>query len=361
MIRPRGGTTRHDGDGQNGGPGVPVEPVGARLRQAREERGLDLLTVHDRIGRPITQIEALEAGDMDALPDEGLAVSTLRRYATLLGLDGDAMTDRFLTERAAYGDLSATRATPAVTTVVAAVTSGPDHLRAFTETGEVPQVGGRVTSAAGTSGTSDYAVSVGPPTGTIPVVPRADLRKSRRSVARARRRMHAPRTLKVLTWTVAVLLVAVVAGFVMLAAAPRTLANAHILRVVPAGSAAAGGSSGGAASPGTTVPAGHQAFPVVPTGSTGNSASYAVATRTFNVVVATSGPCWVQITSSSSATPLVSGVQPAAKILTFPAQGTMTVEVGSSAVLVGVTIKGKNAFTDAPKAAPFTYTFAPSA
>jgi hypothetical protein len=38
----------------------------------------------------------------------------------------------------------------------------------------------------------------------------------------------------------------------------------------------------------------------------------------------------------------------------------MTVEVGSSAVTVGVTIAGKSAFTDAPKVVPFTYTFAPA-
>jgi hypothetical protein len=83
-----------------------------------------------------------------------------------------------------------------------------------------------------------------------------------------------------------------------------------------------------------------------------------VATSNFQVVVATSGPCWVQVTSSSSAVPLVSGVQPGGKVLTYPAHGTMTVEVGSSAVIVGVTVRGKSAFTDVPKVIPFTYTFA---
>ncbi len=358
MIRPRGGTARRGGDGQDGNLASEPEAVGARLRQAREARGLDLLAVHDRLGRPITQIEALEAGDMAALPDEALAVSTLRRYATFLGLDEDTLTSDFRAERAARDDgPPATRVNSAVTSVVAAVTTGPDHLRAFTETGEVPQVGGRVTSAAGTSGTYDYSVSVGPPTGTFPVVPRGDLRKSRRQVARARHRMRAPTSLKVVTWIAAALVTVLVAGFVLMAAQPKVLADAHILRVVPAGSAG-GGSAGG--SPGATAPANHQAFPVQPVGSTSSSADYTVATTKFTVVVATSGPCWVQVTSSSSPVPLVSGVQPAAKVLSYPAVGTMTVEIGSSAVLVGVTIKGKSAFTDAPKAAPFTYTFTPA-
>jgi len=355
VIRPRGGTTRRGGDGQDGDLAPGPTTVGDRLRHAREERGLDLLAVHDRLGRPITQFEALESGDMDALPDEALAVSTLRRYATFLGLDEDALTSDFRAERAAA---PVTRSTAAVTSVVAAVTTGPDHLRAFTETGEVPQVGGRVTSSAGTSGTYGYSVSVGPPTGTFPVVPRADLRKSRRQVARARRRMRAPTFLKVLTWIAAALVAVLVAGFVLLAVQPKVLADAHILRVAPAGSAAAGGTAGG--SSGTPPAASHQLFPVQPAGSTASSADYTVATAKFNVVVATSGPCWVQVTSSSSPVPLVSGVQPAAKVLTYPAVGTMTVQVGSSAVLVGVTIKGKSAFTDAPKAAPFTYTFTPA-
>ncbi len=360
MIRPRGGTTRRDGGGQDGDLAPEPETVGTQLRQERVARGLDLLAVHDRLGRPITQLEALEADDMAALPDEALAVSTLRRYATFLGLDEELLTDRFRAERAdvdAGDGPAATRPSAVVTSVVAAVTTGPDHLRAFTETGEVPQVGGRVTSAAGTSGNYDYALSTGPPTGTFPVVPQADLRKSRRQVARARHRMHAPRSLKVVTWAVAVLVLAVAAGLVLVATRPKVLADAHILRVVAAGSTAPGTSGG--TTPGTTVPVSHQTFPVQPAGSTSSSGDYTVATTRYTVVVATSGPCWVQVTSSSSPVPLISGVQPAAKVLSYPAVGTMTVEVGSSAVLVGVTIKGKSAFTDAPRSAPFTYTFHP--
>lgn len=355
MIRPRGGTKHRGGDGQDQRLGDPSGSVGARLRQSREERGLDLLTVHDRLGRPITQIEALEHGDHAALPDEALAVSTLRRYATLLGLDGDALHLQWSAERA-RGDigLSATRAVPAVTSLVAAVTSGPDHLRAFTETGEVPQVGRRVTSASGASGNYDYKVETGPPTGTFPVVPRAELRKSRRSVGKARRRMKAPTWLKALTWMSVMLVLVVAAGWVLLSVKPAVLASAHILRVVPPGSTS--GTAGGS-HPGTVPPVGHQAFPVVPAGTSPSGASYMVASSKFSVVVATSGRCWVQVTSSSSPVPLISGVQDGGKVVAFPATGTMTVEVGSSAVIVGITLKGKSAFTNIPTVVPFTYVF----
>ncbi len=96
MIRPRGGTARRGGDGQDGELASEPESVGTQLGRARAERGLDLLAVHDRLGRPITQLEALETGNMAALSDEALAISTLRRYATFLGLDGDALADQFV-------------------------------------------------------------------------------------------------------------------------------------------------------------------------------------------------------------------------------------------------------------------------
>jgi hypothetical protein len=54
------------------------------------------LAVHDRLSRPITLIEALENGDFAALPDQAQALSTLRRYAAFLGLDGDALALQML-------------------------------------------------------------------------------------------------------------------------------------------------------------------------------------------------------------------------------------------------------------------------
>jgi cytoskeletal protein RodZ len=389
-MRPRGGTTRRRDDQQEQSPAATAEAIGKQLRRAREDRGLDLLSVHDRLSRPITQIEALERGELNGLPDQAVAISTLRRYATFLGLDGDALALQYIDAWPAAPDGSAaadrTRVNQPVTGVVAAVTTGPDHLRAFTQTGQVPRVGGRSTSAAG-PGSSGYEVSTGPPTGTFPVLPRNELRQSRRALARERRRMRAPTSLKLVTWIAVVLVAAVLAGFVLLAVRPNLLASARILRVVEPGAAppataglssplatappVTSGSTSPPVSSGTTAPpatgrsAGHgrahrQTAAVQSAGSSANSASYAVADAHFTVAVATSGPCWVQITSSSSPVPLVSAVEPGGKILAFPSQGTMTVQVGSSRVLVGVTVKGKNALLIAPTTTPFTYVFSPA-
>jgi cytoskeletal protein RodZ len=358
VIRQRGGTTRRRDDQDDESISSAAE-IGRLLREAREERGLDLLSVHDRLSRPITQLEALERGDLAGLPDQALALSTLRRYAAFLGLDGDALALRMIdtwstspvaAARPRGGERNDNGAQ--LTNVVAAVTTGPDHLRAFTQTGQVPKVGAGHTAAAGSYG---YDVAPGPPTGTFPVVPRQELRQSKRAVARARRRLRAPRALKIVTWLAALLLIAVVVGTVLLEQRPAWLASAHILRVVePAG---APSTTHGTT---TTTGPGHAAL-VTPTGSAGLSSSYSVSTKAFTVDITTTGPCWVQVTSSQSSVPLIVGVQPGGRRLTYPAQGAMTVQVGSSAVVVGVSVKGKVAFYNAPRAAPYTYVFTPVA
>ncbi len=352
MIRPRGGATRRRDD-KDEEPTSSAEGIGRLLRQAREERGLDLLAVHDRLSRPITQLEALERGDLDSLPDQALALSTLRRYAAFLGLDGDAlalrMIDAWSSSPAPVNGAARSDAGAPVTNVVAAVTTGPDHLRAFTQTGQVPRVGAGSTAAAGGYG---YGMATGPPTGTFPVVPRQELRQSKRAVARARRKLRAPTPLKVVTGVALLLVLAVVAGYVILQQRPQWLVSARILRVVEPGGPQA-------TAPATTSTVPHQVAVVVPAGAGGpTSSAYSVGTKEFTVDVSTTGPCWVQVTSSESSAPLIVGVQPAGKRLSYPAQGTMTVQVGSSAVVVGISVKGKVVFYTAPHVTPYTYVFA---
>ncbi len=344
MTRERGGTTRQRDNHEEDAVSSAAE-IGRLLRDAREERGLDLLAVHDRLNRPITQLEALENGNLVSLPDQALALSTLRRYAAFLNLDGDVLALRMIDAWSAIPPPPGP--TGSVTNVVAAVSTGPDHLLAFTQTGQVPRVGGGSTAAAGGYG---YDVATGPPTGTFPVVPKQDLRHSKRSVARARRRLRAPTTLKVVTWSAAVLLVVVLVGFGILQRKPQWLATAHILRVVETGPTTTS----------TAASASGQARTVVQTSTDLQTSSYSVGSSAFLVSLTTSGPCWIQITSSDSSAPLVSGVQPAGKRITVPASGTMTVQVGSSAVVVGIAVDGKLAFLNAPHTTPYTYTFAPA-
>jgi len=343
VIRPRGGTTRRR-DEQDASLSTARE-IGRQLREARVERGLDLLAAHDRLSRPITQLEALENGDLAALPDQALALSTLRRYAAFLGLDGDALALKMIdawssAARTTDGSAEATR-------VTAAVTSSPDHLRSFTQTGQVPRVGARFNA---TAAVSVVTPSTGPPTGTFPVVPRQELKHSKRAVAKARRRLRAPTFLKAVTWTVVALLLIAVAGFAIYQWSPQWLVSVHILRVT--------------GHPVATTPGGSSNAPaaaaVNETSSTAQSANLVVSASSFDTIIATSGPCWIQVTSSTSSTPLIVGVQPAGKTLSFPSKGTMTVQVGSSAVVVGITINRKGVYLNKPTTTPFTYTFSVS-
>lgn len=368
MIRQRGGTTPRRDDQEE--KMSSAEEIGRLLRDAREERGLDLLAVHDQLSRPITQLEALERGDLTRLPDQALALSTLRRYAVFLGLDGDALALRMIDAWSARPPTAPPPSdTAAMTNVVAAVTAGPDHLRAFTQTGQVPRVGAGSTAAPGGYG---FGVAPGPPTGTFPVVPHEEIRDSKRAVARARRKMRAPTPLKVLTWVVAVLMIAVIAGLAIYQWRPEWLAKSHILRVGPPVATASGstGSTSGSGRSATTAGSGTQTpgaaattgSPVATTSTTGTTTNYSVNAKKFTVLVATTGPCWVQVTGSNSPVPLLVGVQPGGKRLPFDAdKGTaLTVQVGSSAVVVSVSIKNKVVFFDAPKVTPFTYIFTPT-
>jgi Helix-turn-helix domain len=218
-----------------------AEEIGRQLRAAREERGLDLLAVHDRLSRPITQLEALERGDLARLPDQALALSTLRRYAAFLGLDGDALALRMIDAWSAVprptsnGSTRIQSGAAAMTNVVAAVTTSPEHLRAFTQTGQVPKVGGGSAAAGGYG----YGTATGPPTGTFPVVPRQEIKHSKRAVAKARRHLRAPTSLKVVTWVTAAMVVVALAGFGVRQWRSQWLVRSHIIRIVQPGGAQA--------------------------------------------------------------------------------------------------------------------------
>jgi hypothetical protein len=258
------------------------------------------------------------------------------------------MIDAWSTSPSTASVAAPTEHAAAATSVVAAMSAGPDHLRAFTQTGPVPRVRPKTTTALANY---DYEVTTGPPTGTFPVVPRQELKQSRRAVAKARRKQRAPSSLKTLTWVVGVLLVVALAGSVIVSQRPQWLASAHILRVV---------GRGGTPTAPSSAPKAPAAAPVVSTGTSGQTSTYTVSTQAFVVDVTTTGPCWVQITSSASSAPLISGVQPAGKKLSYPAQGAMTVQVGSSAVVVGISIKDKVVYYNAPRSTPYTYVFTPA-
>lgn len=67
--------------------------VGRKLRQAREEQGLSLKTIEQDIKVHAHHLEALERGDMEALPDPSWARGFLAMYANRLGLEEERFPD----------------------------------------------------------------------------------------------------------------------------------------------------------------------------------------------------------------------------------------------------------------------------
>ncbi len=371
MNRHHGGATRRRGDhdGDRGLVAISPGSIGLLLRTTREGKGLDLLTVHDQIGRPITVLEALEAGDLADLPDQAVALSTLRRYATLLGLDGDRLVLQLVeawssqptgTQQLAQRELDH----PSMAPLVTALTSSPEHLRAFTETGPVPVVGPAAATGTGFAAGSFHGLT-GPPTGTLTVVPKEEIRQTKRAQRRARRRRRAALPLRLVTWVVLLAVVAGAAGLGLDRWRPQLLARWHVLTLAApeatssgsgpgAGQPATG--SGSAAKKGTTKVSSRHSVVTLATSGT-NGATYHVKASGFTVTLATSAPCWVQVSTPASAKPSSQGVQQRGQVVHYAAKGSLAVEVGSSAVLLGVEVGGKNVFVAHPTSAPFTYTF----
>lgn len=72
--------------------------VGADLRMAREERGLQIRDVVDAVRIQARYLEALEDGRVEDLPGTVYALGFVRTYADYLGLDGAEMVGRFKEE-----------------------------------------------------------------------------------------------------------------------------------------------------------------------------------------------------------------------------------------------------------------------
>ena len=68
---------------------------GTALREEREARGYSVHEVFEHIHVPVQHIQALEAGDVDALPGTTYALGFLSSYCQFLDLEPEPFLDRF--------------------------------------------------------------------------------------------------------------------------------------------------------------------------------------------------------------------------------------------------------------------------
>jgi hypothetical protein len=331
---------------------------GPELRQAREQLDLSLAVIQDRTGVHSRDLEALEEGDLSRFRDERAALVAVRRYADTVGLDGISMSQAMqeqwrsvadapppaltgATPRptgitpATRGDMRDSASVPVGSTHLSRYPGDSSHLLAFTQTAQVPQVGRAPTPRpARPPGLSFDS------TDAIPITPHHT--------------HHDPGPaslgLRVAVWTLVLLLVVGVAGLSVDHWRPGWLAKIHLV------------TSGG-------TPATHPHHPgrsvthtpiVTQTTSGPRSATVTVHSPTFQVVVHTQQPCWIQVIGPLGAAPVFSSTVPAGTTKIFTsANGKLSLELGASGVLVAVQVLGKTVpgWLLAPSAVPFVVNF----
>jgi hypothetical protein len=88
---------------------------------------------------------------------------------------------------------------------------------------------------------------------------------------------------------------------------------------------------------------------------------YTVASQHFTLKLAASDVCWVNVIDSSSTIPVLEGDLQGGQQKAFPADKSISVQVGSAAVVVGIFINGKAVYLNTPANTPYTYTFTSAA
>lgn len=72
-----------------------LQEIGAYLRQVRQEQGIEIEQIANQIFIRPTLLRSLEAGTDDHLPEPVFVQGFIRRYGDALGLDGQALAERF--------------------------------------------------------------------------------------------------------------------------------------------------------------------------------------------------------------------------------------------------------------------------
>ena len=74
-----------------------LQDIGAVLRQARESRGMTCEQLAGALNMGTEQLEALESGDLDRLPEPVFITAMTRRVASKLHVDSDSLIQRLQT------------------------------------------------------------------------------------------------------------------------------------------------------------------------------------------------------------------------------------------------------------------------
>ncbi len=356
---------RRGGRRQKAGP-TPAT-MGTTLRQAREAASVSLTEINDRTGVPWQQLEALEAGDLSRFPDQRSALTAVRRYSDLVGLEIEpfeqVVGEHWGTPLAGFDPDAApvkggNGAQPRNTYITAAVPMGHlsrypgdgTHLRAFTQTDEVPGVK-RVPVPAGNGHVANPELNH---TGSFPATP---------SIYQGTR--PAPLVLRAALWFTAAVLVVALGGLAVQHYQPQWLKDIHLVRAhglstAGTGTSSAGTSTGSAGQGATTPRKPAHPSPVSMTATGSGSANVSVQASNYSVVVAAWAPCWTVVHSPQSFSPIFASTLQGGQVKVFdPTDGQLSVSMSASLVTVQVRINGKTVpgWLFKPTSVPFVLNF----
>ncbi len=330
--------------------------VGTTLREAREAAGVDLIEIQDRTGVPLPHLEALEAGDLSQFPDRRSALVAVRRFGDLVQADVEglsAVVDQHwgtaLAGFAGGGPPSPPANGAPATYLTQSVPTGHlsrypgegTHLRAFTQTDEVPGV----RRSERPTGNGHNANGSFTDTGSFPAV------AAHYAPPRA-----VPLVLQGAIWVTVVLLVVALAGLGVEHYDPQLLADIHLVHHRQTTTPTPPGSAAAASTPST--PAHPSAVSLTDAGV--GSATVSVQSSNYSVVVAAWAPCWVEVHTPQSFSAVFAATLPAGEVKVFnPANGQLSLSMSASLVTVQVRINAKTVpkWLFKPTSVPFTLNF----
>jgi hypothetical protein len=353
-MRRRGGRRQKSGS-------TPGD-VGTTLREAREAAGVGLAELQDRAGVPLLQLEGLEAGDLSMFPDLRSALTAVRRYSDLLQLDAEPFTAvveaQWGTSLAGFaeGGSASTGAShgtatqsvylgaPASVGHLSRYPGDGTHLRAFTQTDEVPGV----RRSPRPPGNFDNGGGAFTDTGSFPALSTAFVPAPR-----------VPWILQGAIWLTVILLVVALAGLAVEHYQPQWLADIHLVHhgqnPTPSPPTTPGGSNGKSSGPQHGPPA-----VVSLTGTGVASATVSVRASTYTVVVAAWAPCWTVVHTPQTFSPIFAATLQTGQVKDFsPSNGQLSLSMSASLVTVQVKVDGKTVpkWLFKPTTVPYTLNF----
>jgi hypothetical protein len=216
------------------------------------------------------------------------------------------------------------------------------HLRAFTQTDEVPGIRrSDLPAGNGHNGIGTFTV-----TSSFPAVP------VRYAPVRT-----VPVILRGAIWLTTALLVVALVGLAVQHYDPQLLADIHLVRHhTPTPTNPGSGPAANATTP--TGPAHAGVVSLTDTGS--GSATVSVRASNYSVVVAAWAPCWTEVHTPQSFSPVFAATLQGGEVKVFdPANGQLTLSMSASLVTVQVRVNGKTVpkWLFKPSSVPFTLNF----